>query len=139
LYKEQGLAFGLDAPDFEEQSQLASVLASLVKHVAARTAQQALPPADKASLEQIDRQLQAAQFVARNDLEHVVLLQRIWIKVLLLALQGQAPEQNKKMLLEIAQALDKKDRASSNLLDQLRSGEETVLRVWALAGDLKLK
>ncbi len=139
LYKEQGLAFGLEAPDFEEQIQLAPVLASLIKHVAARAAQQELPPADKASLEQIGRQLQAAQYAAGNDLEHVVLLQRIWIKVLVLALQGQAAEQNRKMLLEIPQDLDKKDRASSNLLDQLRSGEETALRVWALARNLKLK
>jgi hypothetical protein len=59
--------------------------------------------------------------------------------VLVLALQGQAPEQNRKMLMEIPQDLDKKDRESKNLLDQLRSGEETALRVWELARDLKLK
>jgi hypothetical protein len=139
LYKEQGLAFGLETPEFEELTQFAPVLASLIKHVAARAAQQPLPPADKASLEQIGRQLQAVQFVARNDLELVVLLQRIWVKVLVLALQGQTPEQNRKTLLEIPQELDKKDLVSTNLLDELRSGEETALRVWALARNLKVK
>src|SRR5205823_2696763 len=92
LYKEQGLALGLEAPDFAEQTQLAAVLARLVNHVAARAAKQELAPADKASLEQIGRELQAAQFAAGNDLEHVVLLQRIWVRVLALTLQGQAAE-----------------------------------------------
>jgi hypothetical protein len=58
--------------------------------------------------------------------------------VLVLALQGQVPAQAKKMS-EVEQELDKKDRDSRTLLDQLRSGEEKLVRVWALAHDLKLK
>jgi hypothetical protein len=138
LYKEQGLALGLDAPDFEEQSQLAVVLASLIKHVAARAALKA-PPADRATLEQVDRQLQASQFIAKNDLEHVILLQRIWIKVLVVALEGQTAQQNKKTLREIPEELERADRFSVSLLEQLRSGEKTVLRIWTLAGNLKFQ
>src|SRR5262249_31626337 len=138
LYKEQGLSFGLDSPEFEEQTQLTTVLERLVKHVAARAARQELAPADKAYLEQLDRQLPAVRFSAKNDLEHTVLLQRVWIKVLALALQGQVPAQAKKMT-EVQQELDKKDHDAKTLLDQLRSGEEKLVRVWALAHDLKLK
>jgi hypothetical protein len=138
LYKEQGLAFGLDTPEFEGQTQLTAVLERLVGHVAARDAQKELAPADRAYLEQIGRHLKAARFAASNDLEHTVLLQRIWIKVLVLSLQGQVPAQATKMT-EVQQELDKKDLQANNLLDQLRSGEEKLLRVWALAHDLNLK
>jgi hypothetical protein len=130
LYKEQGLALGLDAPDFESQTQLAPVLERLVMHVAAKAA-------DKASLEQIGRQLKAAKFAAANDMEHVVLLQRIWVKVLALDLQGRVKDG--KALLEVPQELEKKDGKSSNLLDQLWFGEETALQVWAQAHNFKLK
>ena len=114
-------------------------MARLVKHVADRAAKQELAPADKAALEQIDRELQAAQFAAANDLERVVLLQRIWVRVLALALQGQAAEENRKAVLEVPQKLDEKDRKSGNLLDQLRFGEEMALEVWKLAHAGKVK
>jgi hypothetical protein len=139
LYKEQGLAFGLEASDFQEQTQLTAVLERLVQHVAATAAKQKQTPADKAYLEEIGRQTRAARFAAENDLQYMVLLQRIWIKVLVLASQERLPAQTKKMLQAVPSNLDKKDRDASNLLDQLRSGEENILRVWALAHDLKLK
>ena len=140
LYKEQGLAFGLDTPDFEKQTKLLPVLEHLVTHVAVRAAQQKkLAPEGKAYLQQIGRQLQAARFVAENDLEYMVVLQRIWIKVLALALQEQITDQANKRITAVQLDLDKKDREAGNLLDQLRSGEENILRIWALAHDLKLK
>jgi hypothetical protein len=137
LYAEQGLAFGLETPDFQEQTQVTAVLERLVKHVADKASQQKLDPAEKVYLEQMDRQLRAARFVAPTDLAYTVLLQRIWIKVLVLTLRERVPEQTKKMRT-VQEDLDKKDREASNLLDQLRSGEENILRVWALAHDLKL-
>jgi hypothetical protein len=138
LYKEQGLALGLEAPDFQQQTQFTAVLERLIKHVAATAAQQKLAPADRTYLEQIGRQLQAARFAVENDLEYAVLLQRIWIKVLILALQERASEQARKTMKTVQQGLDENDREASNLLDQLRSGEENILRVWAIAHDLKL-
>ncbi len=136
LYKEQGLAFGLESPDFLAQTQLNPVLEGLIKHVAARAAREDLPAAEKDYLEQIDRHLRAARFVAANDLEHVVLLQRTWLKVLIAVLQKQVPAQAKD-LLAVQQELDAQDRLSRSVLEQLRSGEEKVLRVWTLAHNLK--
>jgi hypothetical protein len=138
LYKEQGMALGLEGPDFEEQTQLTPVLERLIKHVAAGAARDKLAPAEKAYLEQIGRQLQAARFAAEHDLEYTVRLQRIWLKVLVLTLRQRVPAQAKKMMA-VQQALDQKDREASNLLDQLQSGEENILRVWALAHHLKLE
>ncbi|HEY7314628.1 MAG TPA: hypothetical protein VH643_35090 [Gemmataceae bacterium] len=136
-YKVQALAFGLDDQDFSEQTRLPLVLEGLIKHVAAAAVQQKLAPAEKAYLEQIGRPLDAVGYAAENDLEQTVLLQRIWIKVLVLALQERISTAAKQKVMAVQLDLDKKDRESGNLLDQLRSGEENILRVWALAHDLK--
>jgi hypothetical protein len=141
LYKEQGRALGIDAPDFDELTRPTQVLERVVKHVAAKAAQQNPAAADKEYLEQLDRYLQAARFLAENDendLEHMVLLQRAWIKVLVIYLQGKNPAQAKAMV-RIQQDLEDRDHRSSGLLDQLRAGEEKVLRIWALADNLNLK
>jgi hypothetical protein len=139
LYKEQGLAFGLDDPDFLKLTRATQVLAGVVKHVAAKAVKEAgknLAPDDKDYLGRIDRHLQAAQFVADNDLEHMVLLQRIWIKVLPIYLGEQAPAQAQGMR-QVQEDLVVQDRRLPGLLDQLRAGEENVLRIWALAHGLK--
>jgi hypothetical protein len=139
LYKEQGRALGIEAPDFFELTRPTQALESVIKHVAAKAAQQHPAAEDKEYLEQVNRYLQAARFLAENDendLEYMVLLQRAWIKVLVIYLQEKTPAQAKAMV-RIQQDLEDKDRRSSGLLDQLRAGEEKVLRIWALADNLK--
>ncbi|GEM_PF-429222 len=136
LYKEQGLALGIDDPDFLALTRPTQVLERVIKHVAAKAAQQNPAAEDKEYLEQIGRHLQVAQFIADNDLEHMVLLQRTWIKVLTLYVQAQAPAQAKGMV-QIQQDLVGHDRRSQGVLDQLRAGEEKVLRIWKLAHNLK--
>jgi hypothetical protein len=56
--------------------------------------------------------------------------------VLTIYLQGQAPARAKGME-EVRQDLAAHDRQSRGVLDHLRAGEEKLLRVWALAHDLK--
>ena len=137
LYQEQGRVLGIDDPEFQALSSPARVLERIVQHVAAKAnGTQNSSPEDKMYLEQIGRHLQAAQFVAGNDLEHMVLLQRIWIKVLSIYLREQAPAQAAR-LLKIQQDLAVHDQNSLNVLDQLRAGEEKILRIWALAHNLK--
>ncbi|HBI45172.1 MAG TPA: hypothetical protein DDY78_20295 [Planctomycetales bacterium] len=141
LYKEQGRAFGIEDPDFFELTRPTQVLESVIKRVAAKAAEQNPAAEDKDYLEQVGRYLQAARFLAENDendLEHMVLLQRAWIKVLVIYLQEKTPAQAKAMV-RIQQALDDKDHRSSGVLDQLRAGEEKVLRIWAVADNLNLK
>ena len=136
LYKEQGLAFGIDDPEFLALTRPTQVLESVIKHVAAKAGKQNSAAGDKEYLEQIGRHLQAAQFVAENDLEYMVLLQRHWLKVLSIYLQEKAPA-HAKGLTEIQHDLAASDRQSRSVLDQLRAGEEKILGVWVLAYQLK--
>lgn len=137
LYKEQGLAFGLKAEtDFAATTRPTHVQAALIRKIAAKAAEQNPDPEDKEFLSQVDRRLQVAQFVAENDLEQAVLLQRIWIRVLAIRLQKQAPGRAEAMRRVLGELADS-DRRSPSALEQIRSGEEKILRVWAAANDLK--
>jgi hypothetical protein len=137
LYKEQGLAFGIEDSDFLTAIQPTRVLEGVIKQVATKPGKQNTSGEDKDFLEQIGRHLQAAQFVAENDLEYMVLLQRHWLKVLTIYLQEKAPPQAKAMMLKLQSDLAQQDRQSRSVLEQLRAGEEKVLALWVLAYQLK--
>src|SRR5262249_35164180 len=136
VYKEQGLAFGIDDREVMALSRATQVLESVIKHGAAKAGNQTTATTEKGCLEQIGRRLQAAQFVAENDLEHLVLLQRHWLKVLSIYLQDKAPAQANG-LTQIQHELAASDRQSRSSLDQLRTGEEKILGAWVLAYQLK--
>jgi hypothetical protein len=136
LYREQGLALGLDDPEFLGLTGPTRVLERVIRHVAARAGKGSPTAEDRAYLGQLDRHLRAARFVAENDLEHLVLLQRHWLKVLTIYLRGRVPAQADGMLA-VQQVLAVRDGRSRSVLEQLRAGEESALRVWALAHDLK--
>jgi hypothetical protein len=136
LYREQGVAFGMDDADFAMLHRPAQALEALVKHVAARAANQELPPEHKDYLAELGRHLRAAQFVANNDLEQLVVLQRIWLKVLTIYVHQAAPAQAQAMAA-IQGDLVNHDRSSASALDQLRAGEESVLRIWMMVHNLK--
>ena len=65
--------------------------------------------------------MRAAQYAARNDLEHTVLLQRIWINVLAIHLEQQGPQRG-VLIRQVQDDLRSADTASTNVLDQLRGG-----------------
>jgi hypothetical protein len=136
LYTQQGAALGIEDSAFFELPGPTQVLEGLIKHVAAKAAGQNPVDGDKEYLDRIDRELRVAQFLAANDLEHMVLLQRVWVRVLTIYLQGQAPAQA-GTLAQVRQGLDDQDQAPPGVLDQLRAGEEKALRAWALANNIK--
>lgn len=136
LYKEQALALGVAAAEVQAQRRPARVLDRLIHHVAAKTAERQPPPPDRDYLTAIDRQLRAAEFVADNDLEHLVRLQRIWARVLATYLQEKAPAQARAMAA-VAEELAAGDRSPRGALEHLRAGEQKIVRVWATAREQK--
>jgi hypothetical protein len=136
VYTEEGAAFGIEDRGFFELPGPTQVLEALIKHVAAKAAGQNPAPGDKEYLDRIGREVQVTQLLAGNDLERMVLLQRVWAKVLAIYLQGKAPVQA-DALAQVRQSLDDADRAPPGVLDQLRAGEEKALRMWAVALNIK--
>jgi hypothetical protein len=136
LYKEQGLTFDMDSSAFKGMTRPTQVLESVVKHVASKAAEMNPSAEDKQYLQQLGRHLQVAGYLADNDLEHMVLLQRAWVKVLTVYLQQKSPNQAEGMT-KVQQGLTERDRRAAGVLDQLRTGEEAALRLWALVHEIK--
>lgn len=137
LYKEQGIAFGMN-PEAElgALTRPTQVLAAVVKRVANKANESDPSPEEKEFLSQIDRRIQVAQFVAENDLEQMVLLQRLWARVLAIRLGQLVPDQAdafRKLHSDLAEG----DRRAVGSLEQLRAGEEKTLRMWALVNQSK--
>jgi hypothetical protein len=138
LYAEQAILLGSDGAGLKELTRPSQVLEKMIEQLASNASsvgKEALTRADHEYLEQLPAQLQIARFLAQNDLEHTALLQRVWIRILPMVLALQNPGQAVAMR-QVPQELFKADRLSRNVLDQLRGGEEKILRVWALAHEL---
>lgn len=136
LYREQSYIFGMDEKELEKLTRPAQALAALMKQVAPAAAQQELSPQDKEFVSQIGRYIRAAEFVADNELGQLVVLQRLWLRLLSLRLQADARARGAAMAA-LQQDLIQFDRRATSVLDQLRAGEESLLRAWALAHNLK--
>ncbi len=136
LYKDQGAMLGLDPAELAAMTTKTSQpLAALITGQATQLGPQA-PSEDKEFLSLVPNYLQAAQFVAQNDLEHVGLLQRIWARVLVVYVAKNNPAYSKEAL-KVLQDLNEIDRKVADPLLQLRAGEEKILRLWLLAHGLK--
>ena len=130
-YTEQGILLGMGAADFKKLTLPAQVMERVIKHLAEKVAKQDPAPDQKEYLDQLPRHLRAAEFVAQDDLEQTVMLQRVWLKVLAIHLEQQTPQRAKEMR-ELQQESSDGDR-TANVLEQLRGGEERILRLWVLA------
>jgi hypothetical protein len=131
-YREQAGLFGVPAAELTPLERPSQVMEILIKHVANKVAAKG----DKDQADQIPRQLVAAKFVALDELEHAALLQRIWLKALTMHLAQVAPERAAEMRA-LQNELIESDLQAVNMLEQLRTGEEKILRLWTLAHDLK--
>jgi hypothetical protein len=136
LYKEQAALLGIDSAGLKDMARPSAVLEAMIRHVSTQVSKDSLPNEDKEYLDQVERQLQVAQFVAQNDLEQTAMLQQAWIRILAMHLAQQIPQKATAMR-QVPRDLLETDRLSRNILEQLRGGEEKILRLWMLALDLK--
>lgn len=136
LYAEQAALLGVDPAGIKEITRPSLVLEKIIEHVAAGLGNGSLAKEDKDFLDGLPDQLFVAKFLAQNDLDHHVLLQRAWVRLLPIFLAQQLPERAGPMR-EVYQQLADTDRLARTILEQLRSGEREILRVWAIALDLK--
>ncbi len=136
LYAEQAVLLGLDPANVKAMPRPSQVLEKMIEHVAATLGKAPLAKEDGEYILRIQDQLLVARFLAQNDLEHHALLQRVWIRVLPLYLAQTRPQRAEPMR-QVRQELAQADRLSRTVLDQLRSGEDKILRVWTIGLDLK--
>jgi hypothetical protein len=136
-YKEQALLLGVSAKDLQPLTRPSQVLENMIKHLMASAAKQTLAKEDKELLDQAPRHMLAAQFVAQDDLEQTIHLQRIWMKVLSIHLQQQTPERAEALRQARTKLTGNETQPTPTALEQLRGGEEAILRLWSVALELK--
>jgi hypothetical protein len=129
LYRDQALALGLEAPELMAMPTASPLLESLIKHFARQLASKQLDPASRELLERLPHELTAIQHLASNDIQHMVLLQRLWLRTLVIHVAQSRPERSQEARNLIAE-LAADDAKATHVIQQLRAGEEKLLRAW---------
>ena len=82
LYVVQAQLLQVPTESYAAPPSPAAVLAAMVQHVASQLDAAKLNPPEQLLLANLPNQLQAIDFLAENDLQRTVLLQRLWLRLL---------------------------------------------------------
>jgi hypothetical protein len=88
-----------------------------------------LPPDLKKQVQQIDADSRAIDYLAVNDLQKLVLLDRVWLRLLAVECARKHPTR-KADADALVEQLATRDRNATHVLIQLRDGQEATLRLW---------
>ncbi|MBC8354742.1 MAG: hypothetical protein H8E66_22410 [Planctomycetes bacterium] len=91
----------------------------------------ALSPAGKQQVQQSRVEMRAIDYLATNDFQRLVLLDRAWLKLLAVECVRRRPTL-KAETDSLGEQLALRDRDAKHVLVQLRDGHETTLRMWLL-------
>tara|TARA_B100001123_G_scaffold280706_1_gene312649 strand:+ start:1564 stop:5262 length:3699 start_codon:yes stop_codon:yes gene_type:complete len=132
-YATQARLRGLAEAQYVGATSPSEVLAALARH-AAGILEPAVTGANRHFAMQINKQIDAAEYLSPNDFALTVRLQRLWLRLLCIdvvrrhaKLQSQADA--------IIEQLHQEDEKTTELVAQLRSGETALLRTWLLLAE----
>ena len=132
-YATQARLRGLAEAQYVGATSPSEVLAALVRH-AAGILEPGVTGANRRFARQINKQIDAAEYLSPNDFALTVRLQRLWLRLLCIdvvrrhaTLQAQADA--------IVEQLHQEDEKTPELVAQLRSGETALLRTWLLLAE----
>jgi hypothetical protein len=129
LYVTQARLLGVSADAYTAATHPSDVLRLIVETYAAR-------PSTGASIDlsALPHEFDAVEYVATNDLERTVMLQRVWLQTLATAMKREQPraaEELRRLVAELKQA----DVQAADLFVQLYAGHRALLQAWMLAGE----
>lgn len=90
-----------------------------------------LSPEGKEQVQRIQVDSRAIDYLAANDLQKLVLLDRAWLRLLAVDLVRKRPGR-KTEADAVVEQLATRDRDTKHVLLQLRDGQEAILRMWLL-------
>jgi hypothetical protein len=134
-YATQSQLLGIASPDAATAGHPGMALKQLVAQFAPRLRGEMSAP-QRERLEQLSQRLTAIEYVAANDLQLTVLLQREW-GFLLSLLVAERHAERRSQAASVLEDLAKNDRRAEHIMVQLRDGEAALLRLWLLAGEPK--
>jgi hypothetical protein len=115
----------------EEPATPSVVLQAMIGHVATDLKNGKLDAGDKQTVDSIDTELRAIDYLATNDLQRLALLERSWLRLLAIRVAQQHP-QRAADAQDVVEQLSRSDRKASQVLVQLRGGQSAILEMWVL-------
>jgi hypothetical protein len=132
LYVVQARLLGVGVDDYAAAATPSEVLRLIVQTYADRLPADQLSAAARDDLQGLPYRYDAARYVARNDLEQSVLLQRLWVRTLAAGIQRETPDRA-ATVRELVRELEQSDTTAGDLFVQLHAGHHTLLQLWLLA------
>jgi hypothetical protein len=123
LYKQRSRQLRIDQTSYESTETPSQVLALLIAQT-----RSSLGGADTSW---VRPRMDVIDYLADDDLQRTVALQRVWLKLLALEVRKRGSELGGRAD-ELVRRLEERDQKASHLLVQLRDGEETTLRILLL-------
>ena len=132
-YRQHARISGI-SPDQLGGSELPdSIVARLIERERAQLEQMTLNDAEAAKLQDITRREIALNYLSNSPIALMVARQRIWLRLLTLRLGKERP-QFQGQLGQIVDKLEQQDAGAASVIQQLRSGELALVKVWELTG-----
>ena len=131
-FPSQAKMLGLDLAALRPTHAVAPQLRLLIEQWSSRLRLAKLSPDDRQTLDQLPHELAAADFLGTNDLRGTVLLHRIWLQLVAIELNQKYPD-SAIAARPLLVALDERNSRATQVIDQLRNGLATELRMWLLA------
>jgi hypothetical protein len=107
------------------------VLQALIEHVAASTLAADVEPWQRQELARVGIELRAIDYDATSDLERQVLLERSWLRLLMVRTAIHRPPRRADAARVLTNVLEQDSRAA-NVMHQLRDGQLAILKMWVL-------
>ena len=131
LYAVQAQVLGIKSEEGLAGDRPSQVLKPLIEQYAAQLQAKNADAKAKEDLAGLSRRLKAIEYVAADDLQLTVLLEREWGELLARAVLARHPERKEQIEAALAQ-LRSEDRQAKQIVSQLRDGQAALLRLWLL-------
>lgn len=130
LYRARAKLLNLNAAQYRAAATPAMVLELLASQQAAQLGGGGRS-ADAEYLARLPHELAVVEYLGTNDIRRTVLAQRVWLRLLSMAVARKRPDQASQARAIVTE-LTARDLKATHLLLQLRDGEGTTLRMWLL-------
>jgi hypothetical protein len=110
------------------------VLQQMILHTSDHLQKKSLSEAQKIFLRRAADQETAADYLSKNDLQRMVLVQQVWLRTLAILVADERPSCAAKAA-SIVEGLERDCSRETNVVEQLWLGERSIMQMWLLRLD----
>jgi hypothetical protein len=130
MYQAQARALGINKTPGAGTSPT-EILPLMIELLASRLSQNAASESNREFLSRVPHELAVAEYLGDDDLRRLVLLDRIWLRLLAVE-TAQIRTERADQAQTILDRVEESDRRAGDVLIQLRDGQAAILQMWLL-------